>query len=423
MPKYCVIGAGAAGLAALRALLVAEADVDCYEKSERVGGHWNTDYDFLHTITSRRVTGFAEFPMREDQPLFPSRARMVEYFNDFADTFGLREHIQFGVGVHRIAPRGHRGCDGWTVTLTDGREVDYDGVLVGNGHLWDCKIPSVPGEFTGTQLHSGQYKNTEDITGSRVLVVGAGNSGCDLAVDAAQHGFETSIVMRSGHYFQPKTFFGQPRSELAFLTEFTAEEQDLLTRLLIRMSVGTHENYPGMPAPERRTLAENAPVVNNLLLYWIQHGRISITPGITRFDGKTVHFADGTSGEFDTILWATGFHVTLPFLDESHLTRRNGVPLRVGAGVVPVGLENLYFIGLSAPRGGQPPVYEIQSQIVLQLMELAESGVSHADVAAALAQAQQPDERIDIVRPEWLAQVEKTRAALDTLRARQGTTV
>ena len=105
MSRYCVIGAGAAGLAALRALLAAGADVDCFEMSDRVGGHWNTDYDFLHTITSRRVTGFAEYPMREDLPLFPSKADMVQYFSDFADAFGLREHIQFGVGVRRVDPR------------------------------------------------------------------------------------------------------------------------------------------------------------------------------------------------------------------------------------------------------------------------------------------------------------------------------
>ncbi|MGI3784382.1 MAG: flavin-containing monooxygenase, partial [Janthinobacterium lividum] len=302
-------------------------------------------------------------------------------------------------------------------TTSDGRERTYDGVLVANGHLHDQRVPSVPGEFTGLQLHSGSYRSTADVQGTRVLVVGSGNSGCDLAVDAAQHRLETSICVRSGHIFQPKTFFGVPRSELSFLRQFTFEEQDLLTRLLITASKGTYENYPGLPKPPSRTLAEGPPVVNDLLLYWIQHGRVTVVPGIERFDGLTVHFTDGTSRDVDTVLWATGFHPSLPFLDDALLQRTDGVPLRTGAGIVPAGLDRLYLIGLAAPRGPQIALYPVQSALALAMAELWEQGLDSS--LAAELEAEQPFERrIDMLRPAWEAQLEATRDLVQRIAQR-----
>ena len=87
-------------------------------------------------------------------------------------------------------------------------------MLVANGHLWDQYVPVVPGAFTGTQIHSGSFRNTGDLAGDRVLVVGAGNSGCDLAVDVAQHRYDVDIVIRGGVHFQPKSYFGVPRQQV-----------------------------------------------------------------------------------------------------------------------------------------------------------------------------------------------------------------
>ncbi len=415
---YCVIGAGAAGLAALQTLRASGRQVDCFESRDRVGGHWNTDYEALHLITSRDVTGYAGFPMPADYPLFPSRDQVTAYLDAFADAHDLREHITFGVRVASVVPvpteDGSTGSAGWTVTLDDGTRGTYDGVLVANGHLHDQRVPRVPGEFTGTQIHSGSYTSTADVEGTRVLVVGSGNSGCDLAVDAAQHRLDVSICVRSGHYFQPKTFFGVPRSELSFLKQFTFEEQDLLTRLLITASKGTYENYPGLPKPPFRTLAEGAPVVNELLLYWIQHGRVSVVPGIERFEGRTVHFSDGTAAEFDTILWATGFHPSLPFLADDLLQTADEVPLRTGGGIVPAGLDRLYLIGMAAPRGPQIALYPVQAALALSMAELWEAGLDRS-LAAALEAEQPFERRIDMIRPDWEAQMEATRGLVQRL--------
>src|SRR5215831_13068136 len=146
--RYCVIGAGAAGVSALQQLRQAGYHVECFERSDRVGGHWHTDYEALHLIT-------------------------------------------FDTEIVSVSPepsgQGPVGSAGWRVISSRGDEGTFDGVVVANGHLWDPYLPPVPGEYTGRQLHSGEYRNVADLDGDRVLVVGAGNSGCDLAVDVAQH--------------------------------------------------------------------------------------------------------------------------------------------------------------------------------------------------------------------------------------------
>ena len=423
MTRYCIIGAGPAGLASIKAMLDAGHEIDCFEKSDSIGGHWNRDYDALHVITSRQATGFPEYPMPEHWPLFPHRDQMLEYFHLYADAFDLRRHITFNTAVEHVEPiatDGPVGAAGWIVRTSDGVRREYDGVLVANGHLWDQKIPEVPGTYTGKQIHSGSYRNTGDIEGRRVLVVGSGNSGCDLAVDAAQQHFDTHIVMRRGHHFQPKTFFGKPRSELAWMQEYTFEEQDLIARLMMRVSVGEASDDPGMPIPDHRALADGPPVVNDLLLYWIQHGRITVRPGIERFDGTTVHFSDGTSDDFDTILWATGFHASLPFLDDALLVKQDGVPLRVGGAVVPLDLEKLYLVGMIGARGPQPPIYPIQADLAVRMIAIHESSPSgFVPIAGPLTQAQSHEWRIDILRPLWLDQVEQTKVALRVLAASQ----
>lgn len=313
-----------------------------------------------------------------------------------------------------IPTDGPVGSAGWSVTLDNGEQHHYDGVLIANGHLWDPKIPTLNGEYTGTQIHSGNYRNTDDIDGDRVLVVGAGNSGCDLAADAAQHRIDVDIVIREGVYFQPKAFFGMPRQQMPWLADFTPQDQDFIARFLARISIGEWQNYPGMPEPKAKTIADGRAVVNDLLLFWVQHGRIGIRPAIDRVDGTTVHFNDGTSAEYDTILWATGFNARLPFLDEGLLERSNGVPLRYAGGVVPKGLEKLYFIGLSAPRGPQIPIYGIQSKLAIRMIALHEAEADgFTPVAGYLDQLQTADDRIDIVRPIWLEQLADTERLLD----------
>ena len=413
--NYCLIGAGAAGLGALQVLLDEGFAVDCFEGSDRVGGHWHTDYECLHLITPRDSSGFEGMPMPADYPLFPSRDQMRDYILGFAAHHGLGSHIRFNTAVTSARPLDPSGLTGWEVATSDGERRSYDGVIVANGHLWDPFVPWYPGSFEGRVLHSGQYRHTADLEGDRVLVVGAGNSGCDLAVDAAQAGRDTWVSIRNGLVFQPKTLYGRPRSELPLLGRLPVRLQERVTRGLIDVALGRPERY-GLPRPATRNLHRNRPVVNGQLLHFIHHGRVRVAPGISRFDGRDVHFTDGTVRTFDSILFATGFKATLPFLDEARLERADGVPLRVAGMTLPVGIERLYFVGLAAPRGPQLPVYSAQARLIAKFLTAQEH--RGTPLAAAYARASRAESRIDIPRHEWSRDMARAHRRIDRILRR-----
>jgi cation diffusion facilitator CzcD-associated flavoprotein CzcO len=272
--------------------------------------------------------------------------------------------------------------------------------------------------FEGHVLHSGRYRNAGDLQGERVLVVGAGNSGCDLAVDAAQAGRETYISVRNGLVFQPKTLFGRPRSELPLLARLPIRVQERVTRALIDVALGPPERY-GLPAPATRNLHHNRPVVNGQLLHFIHHGRVRVAPGIERLDSRDVCFTDGTTRAFDTIVYATGFKVTLPFLDSAPLERVDGVPLRVAGMTLPVALERLYLVGLAAPRGPQLPVYSAQARLIAKFLTAQErAGIA---LSAHYARCSRPESRIDVPRHEWERDMERTRRRIDRILRRTAT--
>ena len=217
--SYAVIGAGPAGLAGVRNLAKAGIGVVGFEAHTGVGGLWDienphsTMYKSAHLISSRTTTAYAEFPMREDVADYPSHRDMRVYFDDFADRFGLRPHYRFGTRVDRVEPDGEH----WSVTSTgpEGERTEtFRGVVIANGTLSEPSIPTFEGEFAGELLHTSAYKDPEVFKGKRVLIIGAGNSGCDIAVDAVHQAASVDLSVRSGYYFIPKYIFGKPADTL-----------------------------------------------------------------------------------------------------------------------------------------------------------------------------------------------------------------
>jgi hypothetical protein len=182
------------------------------------------------------------------------------------------------------------------------------------------------------------------------------------------------------------------------------------------MSVGCPETY-GLPAPVHKSLNDQRPVVNSLVLHWIQHGRVHPVPGLKRFDGTTVETVDGARHEVDTIVWATGFRAVMPFLPEELIQRADGIPLRVAGCILPAhGPANLYLVGLCAPRGPQLPVYSDQMEVILEMIDLQDH--LEAPLVDTFSVTDTAQRRIDIVRSDWNNDMESTRTRLAKLSAR-----
>ncbi|KAA0024094.1 flavin-containing monooxygenase [Antrihabitans cavernicola] len=370
--RYCIIGAGYTGLAVAKAYADLGLDYDHVEATDAIGGNWSHGvYDSTHLISSKRITEYADYPMPDDYPDFPSAAQMREYLRSFARTFGLDRRISFDTLVTDVSPLDESGMAGWQVTFDHGERREYTGVVIANGHYWDTKIPTYPGKFAGRQLHSKDYKRPADLDGPSVLVVGAGNSGCDLAVEAALTFGTAELSLRRAYWFIPKYVFGIPSGNFDVgSVPLPKSFQEAVFRSIVALGMGSFGNF-GLEKPTHRIFDQDL-VVNQQLPYFLKHGRIKTRPEIARFDGNTVHFTDGTSGEYETIVWATGFNTTFPFLRAGLLEWDRGQPRLVSHTFAP-GLANLYFAGLVAPRSGAGELLTNSSRLLAEAAVLQQN--------------------------------------------------
>ena len=195
--QIALIGAGPSGLSAARALKQHGVAFQGLEMHTDVGGLWNignsrsTVYESAHLISSKHMTEFKEFPMPEGTADYPSHRELLDYFQAYAQHFDLKRHFRFGVRVVQVEPLSQAADTRWRVTLDPGNgqleSAEYKGVVIANGILAEPNMPQWPGQFSGQLMHTSAYKKAEQFKGQRVLIVGAGNSGCDIAVDAVHH--------------------------------------------------------------------------------------------------------------------------------------------------------------------------------------------------------------------------------------------
>ncbi|WP_380160624.1 flavin-containing monooxygenase [Kineococcus sp. R86509] len=308
-----VVGAGPAGLAAARALRARGLSYDHVDR-HGVGGIWDIEapgspmYEAAHFISSRTLSGFEGFPMPADYPDYPHHRQVLAYLRSFADAYDLTDRVETGVEVRDVDRSGDR----WQVTLTDGRRREYAGIVCCSGAQWFPVLPDLPGEFAGELRHSNTYRSADEVRGRRVLVVGGGNSGCDIAVDAARTADRVLLSMRRGYWFIPKHVFGRPSDV------FAAGGPHLPVRLqqkvfgwVLNLLNGRPERW-GLQKPDHR-LFETHPVLNSNLFLALQHGDVEPRPAIRSVDGHRVVFTDGQEAEVDTIIAATGYRHAVPY--------------------------------------------------------------------------------------------------------------
>lgn len=362
-----MIGAGPSGLAAARNLQRLGVPWKGYELADDVGGLWDitaprsTVYESAHLISSRTTTEFTEFPMDSSVADYPSHRDLRHYFADFARHFDLRDGYTFGAEVTSARPVG----DGTWEVVAGGTTHRHAGVIVANGTLSEPNVPSFDGCFDGELIHSSAYKSATAFAGKRVLVVGAGNSGCDIAVDAVHHAASIDMSVRRGYHFVPKYIFGRPADTLNQGRPLPARVKQAVDSRLLKIFTGDPVRL-GFPEPDHK-LYESHPIVNTLVLHHLGHGDLRVMPDIAAFDGEVVQFTDGRREPYDMVLLATGYVLNYPFLDRELLDWDGPAPdlyLNIFSRRDP----NLFVVGMVEASGiGWQGRYE-QAELVARLI-------------------------------------------------------
>ncbi|MEO9782099.1 MAG: NAD(P)-binding domain-containing protein [Sedimentitalea sp.] len=421
--QFALIGAGPMGLAAAKTLQDQGIAFQGFELHSGVGGLWDIDnpkstmYESAHLISSKRMTEFADFPMRDEVAEYPSHHEMKRYFNEFADHFDLRRHYRFNAEVLRTEPLGGNG-DGWRVVWrdADGEHVAiFAGVLIANGTLSEPNRPSFEGTFDGELIHAADYRSASQFDGKRVLIVGAGNSGCDIAVDAIHHGRSCDLSMRRGYYFVPKYVFGKPADTVGGGIKLPKWLKRKVDALILDWFVGNPQKY-GFPKPDYQ-LYESHPIVNSLVLYHAGHGDLRVRPDVDRLDGQTVHFRDGSQADYDMILAATGYRLHYPFIDDALLNWRGDAPHLFLNAMHPE-RDDLFVLGMIEATGlgwqGRHEQAEMVARYIAGLrLARNEARLLQAEKADTFARATGGMNYLNVARMAYYVDKETYRGALN----------
>ncbi len=362
--KVAIIGAGPCGLTTLKTLREAGLDARAFEAGDRVGGQWvienssgtSAAYRSLRTNTNRAMSRFSDFAFPDDYPEYPGHEKMADWFERYARRFGVLDQIEFDARVESVTPVS----DGGFIVSAKGRPPErFDAVVAATGNLWDPVTPRLAGQFDGPTIHTRDYRDPStpiDLTNKRVLVVGLGNSGCEIAAELSRHA-DVFLSARSGNYIFPRLKPGQatpphPSDAVAWpFRVLPVRARDALfrrffTRALARMaSAGPGPETLGLPPLPPDPFQKRA-VVNDEILGLIANGKVTPRPAIRSLRGHEVEFGDGSRTQFDAIVWATGYRFSLPYLAGDVTGVDDPAELRLYQGIMHPRHPRLFVVGV-----------------------------------------------------------------------------
>ena len=309
-----VVGAGPAGLATAACLARAGVEHVLLEQAAELGASWRRHYERLHLHTPKGISALPFVPYPRAAPRYPSRDDVIAYLQGYAGAMGLRPRLGEGVTAIAAAPDGEQ--PGWTVDTPRARYRARH-VVVATGLARVPVLPAWPGrdDYRGQVLHSSRYANGAAWRGGRVLVVGIGNSGGEIAVDLLEHGATPALSVRGAVNVIPRDVLGIPILSVgAMLRVLPPALGDLLGRPLIRLGVGNVEAlglrrlpYGALTQVDRHGRVPLIDAGKSGTIAQIRAGRIALRPGIERFTGDGVRFTDGREEPFDAVVAATGY--------------------------------------------------------------------------------------------------------------------
>ena len=367
--KVCVIGAGPSGITAIKNLNDKGIAVQAYDFNADVGGNWifsekeshSSVFETTHIISSKSLSAYEDFPFDEGVADYPSHQELRNYFQGYAKTFDLYPFIQFNTLVKQCIRHSENRWE--VITEHQGKESTalFTDLVVCNGHHWQPKYPTYPGTFTGEFLHSHQFKKAAPFADKKVLVIGGGNSACDVAVETSRVSKKTSISWRRGYRILPKFVMGKPSDVIASsMTFLPVSWRNFFAGIMVRIATGSNEMY-GLPKVAHK-FGQTHPTVNSELLYKIRHGKVEPRKDIERFEEKTVFFKDGTSEDYDVVIACTGFVLSHPFFEKEFIDYSKG-PVPLYLKMFHPQYTNIYFVGMFQPLGCIWPGAEQQSKL------------------------------------------------------------
>lgn len=403
--SVAVVGAGISGLVTVKALREEGLQVTCFERSERIGGLWNYDesspgggspaYRALVTNTSRHKTALSDHSWPADDGDFPAHDRVLDYIATYAERFALRKHIRFAADVTDIRP----GPSGWSVTSRGaaGRQEDrYDAVVVCSGIYDQPFVPAFEGRdsFAGRIEHVMSYTGPEPYAGVRVVIVGAGSSAADIAVDLSRTALVTIAVARPAR-FVPKWIGGQPYDHRLTRAARILPES-IRVRVFARMLANEYARL-GMPRDTAKWPLPVPPLdlgavrstPTSDLVPAIAAGRIAYRPGIARLEEGAVVFADDRREAADVILCATGYEMRFPYLAQELAPVHDLDEIDLYRHVFHPDARGLAFVGMCRVAGPVPPVAEMQARWIARVFAgrafLPSSAEMHRAISARRA--------------------------------------
>ncbi len=347
-----IVGAGPAGLACAASIRALGLRVTVLEKSDAVGAVWRRHYDRLHLHTDKGNSGLPGLPMPHSYPRYPSRAQVVQYLESYAKQFNLEP--VFGANVRSVRREGSN----WQIEAGE-HSLVAPAVVVATGWADFPYEPTWPGQdsYQGSIIHSSAYRNPAPYAGKRVLVVGFGNSGGEIALDLAEKGIDVSLSVRGPVQILPRELLGLPILSWAIAQRhLPARLSDFINAPAIRLAVGSLRKLGLQRASigPRRMVEQTGrvPLLDVGTLAKIRDGSIKVNAGIERFEPGGVHFSDGKQGNFDAVILATGFRPDARKLlpESTGVYDDTGKPFVTGG---PTSEPGLFFCGFITSPNGQ----------------------------------------------------------------------
>jgi len=357
-----IVGAGPAGLASAACLKRRGIDPLVLEAAPSLGNSWRRHYDRLHLHTVKQQSHMPGMPFAKTLPRYPSRADVVSYLEAYAARFAIEPRT--GEAVRRV-----RTEDGGFVVESERAVYRARAVVISAGLNRVPNPERLPDQdrFRGTLIHSGVYRNADRFAGQRVLVVGAGNTGAEIALDLAEHGARPAMALRSPVNIVPRDFLGIPTHLTSIRIRWLPlAVRDRIGRVVSRLAFGNLARH-GFARPEIGPLSAfelrgRVPLIDVGTIAAVKRGEIAVKPAVVRFTETGATFADGSTGDFDAVVLATGYRpaleeiVTVPgVLDDG------GYPRDWRGGST---TPNLFFVGYMQPATGLLRQIAIEAEAV-----------------------------------------------------------